>query len=341
MDHLEEDQERTTVPQEQTQQRRQSRQQPPPQQQWQQQNQAYATTQQSQYTAPARRQFPGLQDMATSQGGTAIMQSQQQSEAEYLAQHAAAAGPVNYPMHQQAASASYASYPQHYQQPSQQQMYARQAQMALQQPLHIQQHPMGVPPMIEHPPQQPYIQPTQGRLPADRPIVKLSVSLIDTYKHINRVYYEERDARRAARAAQKAQKGQGANNNGWDDDNYDYIVTSGELFYGHYVIKERIGKGSFGQVVRAVDTRTNKDVAIKIIKSKKPFLLQAKTEIELLTHLGERDSNDQNNIGKWARFKGIRLLIRHSHTCMCCSFSFVIGSCWTRHSATLDTFYVS
>ena len=138
----------------------------------------------------------------------------------------------------------------------------------------------------------------QGRLPADRPIVKLSVSLIDTYKHINRVYYEERDARRAARAAQKAQKGQGANNNGWDDDNYDYIVTGGELFYSHYVIKERIGKGSFGQVVRAVDTRTNKDVAIKIIKSKKPFLLQAKTEIELLTHLGERDPGDQNNIGK-------------------------------------------
>lgn len=112
------------------------------------------------------------------------------------------------------------------------------------------------------------------------------------------MYYEERDARRAARAAQKAQKGQGANNNGWDDDNYDYIVTSGEMFYGRYVIKERIGKGSFGQVVRAVDSKTNRDVAIKIIKSKKPFLLQAKTEIELLTHLGERDPDDQNNVGK-------------------------------------------
>lgn len=126
--------------------------------------------------------------------------------------------------------------------------------------------------------------------------MKLSVSLIDTYKQINKVYYEERDARRAARAAQKAQKGQGANNNGWDDENYDYIVTSGEMFYGRYVIKERIGKGSFGQVVRAVDTETQRDVAIKIIKSKKPFLMQAKTEIELLTHLCEKDPDDQNNI---------------------------------------------
>ena len=258
--------------------------------------------------------------MATSQGGTAIMQSQQQHEAEFRAQQAAG-GPVSYPLHQQAASAPYASYPQHYQQASQQQMYAHQAQMALQQPLHLQQHPMGVPPMIEHPPQQPYIQPTQGRLPADRPIVKLSVSLIDTYKHINRIYYEERDARRAARAAQKAQKGQGANNNGWDDDNYDYIVTSGELFYGHYVIKERIGKGSFGQVVRAVDTGNNKDVAIKIIKSKKPFLLQAKTEIELLTHLGERDSNDQNNIGKDSLLIDIRIdALSFAYTCSFVSF---------------------
>lgn len=32
-----------------------------------------------------------------------------------------------------------------------------------------------------------YLQPMPGRLPTDRPIVKLSVSLIDTYKEINRV----------------------------------------------------------------------------------------------------------------------------------------------------------
>ena len=172
-------------------------------------------------------------------------------------------------------------------------------------------------------PQQPYLQPKIGRLPADRPLMKLSVSLIDTYKHINTVYYEEREARRAARAKGKAKSGgggssgsgtgagvshssgggataggTGTHNHGWDDENYDYIVTSGELFYGRYRIKERIGKGSFGQVVRAEDVDTRKDVAIKIIKSKKPFLIQAKTEIELLTHLNEKDNEDQHNIGK-------------------------------------------
>jgi hypothetical protein len=141
-------------------------------------------------------------------------------------------------------------------------------------------------------------QPKVGRLPADRPLIKLSISLIDTYKHINTVYYEERDARRAARKLTTGSTTtKGANNNGWDDDNYDYIVTPGELFYGRYKIMERIGKGSFGQVVRAEDMETKREVAIKIIKSKKPFLLQAKTEIELLTHLFEKDPEDQHNIG--------------------------------------------
>jgi hypothetical protein len=52
-------------------------------------------------------------------------------------------------------------------------------------------------------------QPTaKERLPADRPIVKLSVSLVDTYKHINQVFYEKRNERRAARKAQKGHKEQ-------------------------------------------------------------------------------------------------------------------------------------
>lgn len=182
-------------------------------------------------------------------------------------------------------------------------------------------------------PQGPYLQPRVGRLQADRPLIKLTVSLIDTYKCINDLYYQERDARRAARGTDNAntsssarlsqqqiqsdstttsqtlsqsqsqkqgtQSGavKGLNNNGWDDDNYDYIIRPGELFYNdRYRIKERIGKGSFGQVVRAVDLERDAEVAIKIIKSKKPFLMQAKTEIELLNHLNEKDTDDQHNI---------------------------------------------
>jgi hypothetical protein len=161
---------------------------------------------------------------------------------------------------------------------------------------------------IQPPVQVPISFPSRvGRKPADRPLIKLSVSLIDTYKKINTVYYEDRDARRQARAKGKSAKALeqqqgvgGVNNHGWDDENYDYIVTQGEVFFDRYKIKERIGKGSFGQVVRAEDTESRREVAIKIIKSKKPFLMQAKTEIELLTHLWEKDSEDQHNIGSFA-----------------------------------------
>lgn len=43
---------------------------------------------------------------------------------------------------------------------------------------------------------------------------------------------------------------------------------------------------------------TDKEVAIKIIKSKRPFLLQAKTEIALLMQLKDHDPDDEHHIGK-------------------------------------------
>ena len=55
---------------------------------------------------------------------------------------------------------------------------------------------------------------------------------------------------------------------GWDDENYDYEVKNGELFNDRYTVSTVIGKGSFGQVVKALDNTTQEWVAIKIIKSK-------------------------------------------------------------------------
>ena len=117
-------------------------------------------------------------------------------------------------------------------------------------------------------------QPVQHyyRSPMERPVYKLSVRLIDTYKYINKVYYEGRAKRQAERAG--GNRG-GVYNNGYDDQHYDYILTEGmELFADRYLLKHRIGKGSFGQVVCAYDQVAMKEVAIKIIKSRKPFMLQ-------------------------------------------------------------------
>mgnify|MGYP003684278745 CR=1 FL=1 len=116
---------------------------------------------------------------------------------------------------------------------------------------------------------------------------------------VMQVYYEKRKRRQEEKMASAPnQSGQSKKekkatfNNGWDDENYDYIVKNGELFDDRYVVSTVIGKGSFGQVVKAYDRVKSEYVAIKIIKSKKPFLQQAKTEIELLEFLNKKDPMD-------------------------------------------------
>jgi len=145
-------------------------------------------------------------------------------------------------------------------------------------------------------------EPSQRKPPrkhSEAPMRKLSVSLIDTYKLINQVYYEKRKRRQEEKAASTAsasggskKERKGSINNGYDDEHYDYIVKSGELFNERYEVSTVIGKGSFGQVVKAYDNQRGESVAIKIIKSKKPFLQQAKTEIELLQFLNQKDPTD-------------------------------------------------
>ncbi|EKX41018.1 hypothetical protein GUITHDRAFT_158270 [Guillardia theta CCMP2712] len=76
---------------------------------------------------------------------------------------------------------------------------------------------------------------------------------------------------------------------GFDDEAGDYIVRAGDIINERYQISVKqgsktpiLGKGSFGQVVYALDLIENLGVALKIIKNQKHFHEQAKTEIELL-----------------------------------------------------------
>ena len=103
------------------------------------------------------------------------------------------------------------------------------------------------------------------------------------------MYYKEKQERKAH---------SGRNNDGYDDENYDLILQENETINGRYVIGKRLGKGSFGQVVCCYDRERNNRVAVKIIKSKRPFFQQAQTEIELLRHLNGMDADDKWYIGK-------------------------------------------
>ncbi|XP_074978892.1 dual specificity tyrosine-phosphorylation-regulated kinase 1B-like isoform X2 [Caretta caretta] len=57
-----------------------------------------------------------------------------------------------------------------------------------------------------------------------------------------------------------------------------------------YEIDSLIGKGSFGQVVKAYDHHDQEWVAIKIIKNKKAFLNQAQIELRLLELMNQHDT---------------------------------------------------
>lgn len=148
------------------------------------------------------------------------------------------------------------------------------------------------------------------RHPLDRPVVKLSLRLIDTYKNVNKLYYERKARRQRKQSRSEPNRG-GVHNNGYDDQNYDYIIQPGEVLAERYVLKNRIGKGSFGQVVVAYDRLADTEVAVKIIKSRKPFMVQAQTELELLLKLQAKDPDDKHNV--------VRLLdhfVFRNHQCL-------------------------
>ncbi|KAM8793658.1 dual specificity tyrosine-phosphorylation-regulated kinase 1B-like [Eudromia elegans] len=153
-------------------------------------------------------------------------------------------------------------------------------------------------PMAEHPQLLPDLSLLQRRIPlsfrdaASAPLRKLSVDLIKTYKHINEVYYakKKRRAQQVPPEDSSTKKERKVFNEGYDDDNYDYIVKSGERWLDRYEIDSLIGKGSFGQVVKAYDHHAQEWVAIKIIKNKRAFLNQAQIELRLLELMNQHDT---------------------------------------------------
>ncbi|XP_072409601.1 dual specificity tyrosine-phosphorylation-regulated kinase 1B isoform X3 [Chiloscyllium punctatum] len=134
--------------------------------------------------------------------------------------------------------------------------------------------------------------PVSFRDPGTAPLRKLSVDLIKTYKHINEVYYakKKRRAQHVPPDDSSNKKERKIYNDGYDDDNYDYIVKNGEKWMERYEIDSLIGKGSFGQVVKAYDHHEQEWVAIKIIKNKKAFLNQAQIELRLLELMNKHDT---------------------------------------------------
>jgi hypothetical protein len=187
-----------------------------------------------------------------------------------------------------------------------------------------------------------------SREESERPVYKLSMHLLKTYKHINNVYYAEKRKREQLLQQQQQQHQQQLQllqqrqqqqfllqqqqqflqqqqqqlqqqqqqqqhhqivpypqqvfNEGYDDENGNYIAQINEELDSRYLVQEMMGKGSFGVVVKAFDRVSQEQVAVKIIKNKQQFYNQAKIEIQILQDLNSKDKYNKYNVGKSSYF---------------------------------------
>ncbi|XP_038842281.1 dual specificity tyrosine-phosphorylation-regulated kinase 2 [Salvelinus namaycush] len=88
----------------------------------------------------------------------------------------------------------------------------------------------------------------------------------------------------------------GSNNGGYDDDQGSYIQVPHDHVSYRYEVLKVIGKGSFGQVVKAYDHKAHCHVALKMVRNEKRFHRQAAEEIRILEHLRKQDKDSTMNV---------------------------------------------
>lgn len=85
-------------------------------------------------------------------------------------------------------------------------------------------------------------------------------------------------------------------NFGFDDENGSYIHTAHDHIAYRYEVIKILGKGSFGQVVKAFDHKTNTFVGLKMVRNERRFTKQAAEEIRILELLRDQDMDNSRNV---------------------------------------------
>ncbi|KAH8919022.1 kinase-like protein [Atractiella rhizophila] len=145
------------------------------------------------------------------------------------------------------------------------------------------------------------------------PLLSLTVRLPQLYASINPQFrYESRDNPR--RVLTKPSKPAG--NDNYDNEDSDYILYVNDVLgkegQNQYLVLDILGQGTFGQVVKCSNLKTNEIVAVKVVKNKPAYFNQSMMEVTILELLNKTwDPDDTHHI--------LRLrdsFIHHKHLCL-------------------------
>ena len=148
------------------------------------------------------------------------------------------------------------------------------------------------------------------------PLQALTSYLPSTYRICNPNFKYE-SSRNPRRVLTKPSKG--TKNDGYDNDDSDYILYVNDILgseeAGHknrYLILDVLGQGTFGQVVKCQNLRTQEVVAVKVIKNRTAYFNQSMMEVSVLDLLNQKlDKNDDHHL---LRLKDT--FIHRQHLCL-------------------------
>jgi len=148
------------------------------------------------------------------------------------------------------------------------------------------------------------------------PLQALTTYLPATYRICNPSFKYE-SSRNPRRVLTKPSKG--TKNDGYDNDESDYILYVNDILgseeAGHknrYLILDVLGQGTFGQVVKCQNLRTQEVVAVKVIKNRTAYFNQSMMEVSVLDLLNQKlDKNDDHHL---LRLKDT--FIHRQHLCL-------------------------
>jgi serine/threonine-protein kinase PRP4 len=104
----------------------------------------------------------------------------------------------------------------------------------------------------------------------------------------------------------------------WDDENGYLKILRGDSIR-NYEVTSIIGKGVFGSVIKCVETSSQREVAMKIIRSQKIYAISGERELQVLRQLNSEDVNGKvcfNRVDKKNIVKILEAFTHQKHLCM-------------------------